>query len=132
MVRPKTPLSGVDPARITALASLTVDEARKQLYGLARRFFGLQRPSRSLLDRALAVGPYRKGGLVILPEIDARAALERLDAAERENAELLDELEDLGILLLAQERLADPTPVDQLIPLEELARSVGREHLVAD
>ena len=37
----------------------------------------------------------------------------------------------MGIVLLAQERLADATPVDQLIPLEELARQFGREHLLA-
>jgi hypothetical protein len=77
------------------------------------------------------VGPHRKGGLLIVPEIDALAALDRLEEAERENEELLEELEDMGIVLLAQERLTDPTPVDQLIPLEELARQFGREHLLA-
>ena len=43
---------------------------------------------------------------------------------------LLDELEHLGIIVLAQERLSEPTPVEQLIPLEELARQLGREHLL--
>ena len=32
----------------------------------------------------------------------------------------------------SQERLAEPTPVDQLIPLDELARQFGREHLLAE
>jgi len=92
----------------------------------------MRKPSGSLLDRAVDVGPHRRGGMLIVPEIDALEALDRLDAAERENDELLDELEDVGIILLAQERLAEPTHVDKLIPLEELAGQFGREHLLAD
>jgi hypothetical protein len=112
--------------------TLTLEEGRRRLHELAGRFRRLRKPSGSLLERAQSVGPHRKGGLLLLPEIDALAAIERLEKAERENEELLDELEDLGIVLLAQERLADPTPVEQLIPLSELARRFGREHLVAE
>ncbi len=117
--------------RLGGVPSLTLDEARKQLHELSRRFGRLRKPSDSLLDRALEVGPHRKGGLLIVPEIDAIAALERLDEAERENEGLLEELEDLGVVLLARERLTQPTPADRLVPLEELARQFGREHLIA-
>lgn len=112
--------------------TLTLEEGRRQLHELASRFGKLKRPSDSLLERAQSVGPYRKGGLLLVPEIDALATVERLERAEREKEELLEELEDMGIVLLAQERLAEPTPVGQLIPLEELARQFGREHLVAE
>lgn len=125
--KPSTALS-----RLGGVPNLTLDEARKQLHGLARRFGSLRTPSGSLLDRAVDVGPHRRGGLLIVPEIDAIAAVERLETAEREREELLEELEDVGISLLAQERLERPTPLDQLIPLRELARQVGREDLVAD
>ena len=118
--------------RLSCVPNLTLDEARKQLHELSKRFSGLRKPSGSLLDRAVDVGPHRKGGLLIVPEIDALATVERLETAVRENEELLEELEDVGIILLAQERLDSPTPVDQLIPLEELARRFGREHLIAD
>lgn len=118
------------PVRTLEVPALTLEEARKRLHELSKRFSSLKKPSGSLLDRAFEVGPHRKGGMLLLPEIDAVAALERLEIAERENEELLDELEDVGIVLLAQERLNDPTPVDQLIPLDELARPFGREHLV--
>jgi hypothetical protein len=114
-----------------AVPALTIEEGRKRLHSIAGQFNKLRKPSGSLLDRAQSVGSYRKGGLLLVPEIDALAELERLEEAKRENEELLDELEDMGIILLAQERLAEPTPVDQLIPLEELARQFGRQHLLA-
>jgi hypothetical protein len=116
--------------RLSGASNLTLEEARKQLHELSKRFTRLRKPSGSLLDRAVDVGPHRKGGLLIVPEIDAIAAIERLERVQRENEELLDELEDVGIILLAQERLEDLTPVDQLIPLDELARQFGREHLI--
>lgn len=118
--------------RLGHVPNLTLEEARQQLHQLAGRFSRMRKPSSSLLDRAIEVGPHRKGGLLLVPEIDALEALDRLDAAEREKEELLEELEDVGIILLAQERLAEPTPVDRLIPLEELASRFGREHLLAD
>jgi len=116
----------------TGVPSLTIEEGRRRLHELAGRFGKLRKPSGSLLERAQSVGPYRKGGLLLVPEIDALAAVDRLEEAERENEELLEELEDVGIILLAQERLSQPTPVEELIPLEELARQFGRERLVAD
>jgi hypothetical protein len=112
--------------------TLTLEEGRQQLHELANRFGKLTKPSGSLLERAQSVGPHRKGGLLLVPEIDALATVDRLEQAERENEELLDELEDVGIILLAQERLSNPTPVDQLIPLNELARQFGQEQLLAE
>jgi len=112
--------------------TLTLEEGRQQLHEIASRFGKLTKPSGSLLERAQSVGAYRKGGLLLVPEIDALATVERLEQAEREKGELLEELEDMGIILLAQERLAELTPVEQLIPIEELARRFGREHLLAE
>jgi hypothetical protein len=112
--------------------ALTIEEGRQQLHKLAGRFGKLTKPSGSLFERARSIGPYRRGGLLVVPEIDALAAVERLERAEREREELLDELEDMGIILLAQERLAEPTSADRLIPLSELAGAFGREHLLAE
>ena len=123
-VRPRGALAGV-PA-------LTLEEGRQRLHQLANRASRLIKPSGSLLDRAQSVGPYRRGGLLLVPEIDAMAAVERLEHVERERDGLLDELEDVGIVLLAQERLAEATPPGRLIPLEELVREFGREHLLAE
>jgi hypothetical protein len=138
MARDRSPASAKTGRRLTgskartAVPALTIEEGRQQLHKLAGRFGKLTKPSGSLLERAQSVGPYRRGGLLFVPEIDAVATLERLEEAEREKEALLEELEDLGIILLAQERLSEPTPVDQLIQLEELARQFGRKHLLAE
>ena len=55
---------------------------------------------------------------MLVPEIDALAAVERLEDAKRENEELLDELEVIGTALLAEERLVEPTPVEELTPVD--------------
>jgi hypothetical protein len=70
--------------------------------------------------------------LLLVPEIDALAAVNRLDEVEREIDELLDELEALGVALLAEARLAEPTPAEQLIPIEELARKHGFAELLGE
>lgn len=118
--------------RFLGVPALTLEEGRKRLHEFANSASRMTKPSGSLLDRAQSVGPYRKGGLLLLPEIDAMAAVERLEQIEQERDELLDELEDVGIVMLAQKRLAEPAPVGRLIPLEELAREFGREHLLAE
>lgn len=111
---------------------MTLEEGRQRLHELANRASRLTKPSGSLLARAQSVGPYRRGGLLLVPEIDAMATVAQLEQTQRERDDLLDELEDVGIVLLAQERLAEPTPQGRLIPLEELARAFGREHLLAE
>ena len=111
---------------------LTVEEGRAGLHGYVKEFRGLEQASDSLLDRAVEVGPRRQGGLLLVPEIDALAAVERLEEAVRENEELLDELEVIGIAMLAEKRLAEPTPVEELIPVEELVRKHGFAELLGE
>ena len=101
---------------------LTIDEARTGLHTIVGEFRDLQEPSRSLLDRAVEVGPRRQGGLLLIPEIDARAAVERIE-------ELEAEVEEIGALLLIEERRASASPGDYR-PLEELVRLFGREDLL--
>ena len=110
------------PLRRTPRARYTVEQARRELYALIDEFRKLSEPSESLLDRAVEIGPRRQGGAWLVPEADAQAALDRID-------ELEQELEDIGIGLLVQERLARGG-LDEDLSLEELARQVGREHLL--
>ena len=110
---------------------LTVEEGRQQLHAIARQFAELEEASENLTDRAVEVGPHRRGGLVLLPKVDVEEAERRRMELEREREELLDDLEVFGISLLAEERLSSPTPVERLLTLEELAREHGFEDLVA-
>jgi len=110
------------PARQTPRARYTVEQARRELYALIDEFRKLSEPSASLLDRAVEIGPRRQGGAWLVPEADAQAALARIE-------ELEDELEDIGIGLLVQERLARGE-LDEDLPLEELARQFGGERLL--
>jgi hypothetical protein len=110
---------------------LTVEEGRRQLHTIAREFGELEQASENLTDRAVEVGPHRRGGLVLLPKVDVEEAERRRVELEREHEELLDDLEVFGISLLAEERLSSPTPVEQLLTIEKLAREHGLEDLVA-
>lgn len=101
---------------------LTIDEARKGLHAIVGEFRELDEPSGSLLDRAVEVGPRRQGGMVMVPEVDARAAVERI-------GELEDELEQIGAVLLIEERRASTSPEDYR-PIEELVRLFEHEDLL--
>ena len=70
----------------------------------------------------MEIGPRRQGGAWLVPEADAQAALARIE-------ELEEELEDIGVGLLVQDRLGRGE-LEQDLRLEELAREVGREHLL--
>lgn len=111
---------------------LTVEEGRRQLHSIARTFAELEHASENLTDRAVEVGPHRRGGLVLLPKVDVDEAERRRTALEQEREELLDDLEVFGIALLAEERLSAPTPTERLLTIEDLAREHGFDDLVGE
>jgi hypothetical protein len=110
------------PAAPSPRARYTVEQARRELYALIDEFRKLGEPSESLLDRAVEIGPRRQGGAWLVPEADAQAALARIE-------ELEQELEDIGVGLLVQERL-DRGGLEEDLSLDELARRFDREHLL--
>lgn len=101
-------------------ARKTVEEARKELYGIVDAFRAIDEASPDLADRAIEVGPRRQGGAWIVPEADAQATIERIE-------ELEQELEDVAIGILVAERLARGG-LDDDLSLDELARQFGKEH----
>src|SRR5687768_12354958 len=96
--------------------TLATNDARKQFYALVNKFSRVRKASPSLLDRAVEVGPRGQGGVLILPKVDAEAALARI-------AELEDEREDLTLARIDEARLH--TPAEDLLSVEELADSIG-------
>jgi hypothetical protein len=111
-------------ASLTAPRRLTVDEARKDLHGLVKEFRAVAEPGDTLLDHAVEVGPHRKGGLLMVPEVDARAAIERID-------ELEEELEQIGMAMIIEQRRSTASP-DEYRPLDDLIRHFGFEDLLQE
>lgn len=93
----------------------TVEQARTELYSLVKEFAEVEQASESLLERAVEIGPRRQGGAVLLPEVDALEAARRLE-------ELEEELEDIGLALMLQGRLAEP---GERITLDQMAAELG-------
>jgi hypothetical protein len=104
---------------------LSTDEARKKIYTLANEFSEMTEPSKDFLGRAVEFGPRGRGGAVMIPAVDVREMLIRLEEME-------DDLEVVGITLLAQERLSEPTPVEDLLTVDDLAREFGFHDLVSE
>jgi hypothetical protein len=102
---------------------LTAEGARRQLYGLASGLVGYgSLPGRC--GRGLVGGPHGRGRLPLLvPEIDASATLDRLERLMRESTLLHEELDALGIVLLARPPPGQLAAVGRLIPLDELVRA---------
>ena len=100
----------------------TIEEARKELYGIVNGFRQVVEASPGLADRAIEIGPRRKGGAWLVPEADAQAAMERIE-------ELEQELEDVATGLLVTERLGRGNLEDDL-SLDELANQLGKGQLL--
>lgn len=122
MARPK--------ASTTPTESLPTNVARDRFYKLVNKLSGAKKASGALFARAVEVGPRGQGGVVLLPRIDAEAAIERADALEARIAQLEEELEDMTLARFVEDRLQ--TPEDQLLSVEELAAGVGRSHLLTE
>lgn len=93
------------PRRAVPERRMGTSEARASFSKLVRALGERDTPSASLLDSAIEVGPQRKGGVWLIPEVDGQAAVERIETLTSTVEELEDELENVAIGLLLQQRL---------------------------
>jgi hypothetical protein len=98
-------------------------EARASFSKLVRSLGERDMPSASLLDAAIEVGPQRKGGVWLIPEVDGQAAIERIETLTATVEELEDELENVAIGLLLAQRLDHSD--GEAISGAELLRELG-------
>ena len=98
---------------------LGTDQARIRLPRLVETMRRRRKPSKSLLDNAYGIGPRRQGGALLIPEVDAIAAVERIEELEAET-------EDLAIALLLRERAGESSA--QGVPLDDVIRELGFTH----
>lgn len=114
--------AGANTRMVTPRLRKTIEEARKELYGIVDAFRQMAGASQGLADRAIEIGPRRKGGAWLVPEADAQAAMERIE-------ELEQELEDVATGLLVTERLGRGNLEDD-VSLDELAHQFGKGQLL--
>ncbi len=84
-------------ATATPPRRMGTSEARAGFSKLVAELSQRDEPSDSLADNAIEIGPQRKGGVWLVPELDAQAAVEHIQ-------ELEDEIENIAIAFLIEER----------------------------
>jgi hypothetical protein len=87
------------------------------------------RPSKSLLDDAVDIGPHRAGPAILIPEIDVAYNERELEQLRRRIEQLQDELDDLGVALFLEERLAGSSGTS--LTAHEFLAGIGMEGFVA-
>lgn len=90
----------------TATRSMATTEARRALPQLVREMGAKAKPSPDLMHDAVDIGPHRKGGAVLLPGVDVAAHAVEVAELRARVEELEEDLEDAGMALFLQERLA--------------------------
>lgn len=98
---------------------LGTDQARTRLPKLVDAMRRRRKPSGGLLDNAYGIGPRRQGGALLIPELDALAAVERIERLEAE-------AEDLALALLLRERAGESSA--EGIPIDDVIRELGFTH----
>jgi len=93
------------PRRVVPGRRLGTSEARADFSKLVQTLGARDTPSKSLLDNAIEVGPQRKGGVWLIPEVDGQAAIERIETLTSTVEDLEDELENVAIGFLLAEWL---------------------------
>jgi hypothetical protein len=113
---------------ISPTRSLATTEARKALPQLVNTMSAKDKASADLLEDAVEIGPHRKGGAVLVPGVDLAAHAADVLGLRARVEQLEEDLEDAGLALLLQERLAT-TPGPRLT-IEQFLTGIGTERHV--
>jgi hypothetical protein len=105
--------------------SMATTEARRALPQLVKRMAAKRKPSADLRQDAIDIGPHRKGGAVLLPEVDVAAHAAEIAALRARVEELEEDLEDAGMVLFLQERLASAS--GERLTAEQFLTGIGMD-----
>jgi len=105
--------------------SLATTEARKALPQLVNRMSAKHTASTDLMEDAIDIGPHRKGGAVLLPSVDLAAHATEVAELRARVEQLEEDLEDAGMALFLQERLA--TTSGPRLTTEQFLTGIGME-----
>jgi hypothetical protein len=117
------------PGASKTKSSLPTGEARRRLPSIVKEMGSKTQPSERLLDDAVDIGPHRKGGAILIPEVDVAANEREMEALRSRVAELEEDLEDVGLVLFLEERLAKTSGTR--LTAEEFLEGIGMEEFVA-
>ncbi len=102
---------------------LTTSEARRSLPALARDAARRDRPSERLLDHAVQIQPRGEDrSAYLVPEVDIEAAQRRIDSLE-------EELEDIALVRMLEQRAAADT--GNLTYVDDVIRDLGLGKLLS-
>lgn len=104
---------------------MATTEARKALPQLVRTMGAKVVPSANLMDDAVDIGPHRKGGAMLLPEVDVTAHAAEVVRLQARVDELERNLEDVGMVLFLQDRLAATS--GERLTTDEFLAAIGME-----
>jgi hypothetical protein len=113
---------------ISPTRSLATTEARKTLAQLVNTMSAKRKASADLLEDAVEIGRHRKGGAVLLPGVDLAALAAEIIELRVRVEQLEEDLEDAGMALLLQERLA--AIPGRRLTIEQFLTGIGTERHV--
>lgn len=104
--------------------ALNTTEARKALPRLVRAAARRSKPGDDVLANAVAIQPRgEKRSAYLVPEVD-------IEAIRRQVEELEEELEDIALMRLIEERIAKGS--GKATPIEDVIRELGYEDLLGE
>jgi hypothetical protein len=118
---PKTTTRSRPPMSPAPARRMATSEARAEFSKLVNELAEQDRPSASLLDSAIEIGRHRKGGAWLVAEVDAHAAVQRIN-------ELEEELENIAIGFALRERRDRSSGATT--PARDVIRELGFDDLL--
>ena len=106
---------------------LSSSAARDSLPALVKTACAVTKPSKTLVDRAVEIGPYNRGGAWLVPAADAQAAIRRETELRERVAILEEQLENLAIADFVRERVA--TASGRKLSGIDFVRSLGFDQI---
>jgi hypothetical protein len=113
---------------IRPLRSLATTEARTQLPTLVGELVSVSEPGETLAAHAVEVGPRHRGGVWLVPAVDADAAMDR-EAELRDRVEALeDEAENMALGFFLMNRLEQSS--GETVSGDDFIREFGNGELL--
>jgi hypothetical protein len=110
--------------------SLPTTQARTELPNLVKELVAVDEAGASLVEHAVEIGPRNRGGVWLMPAVDAQAAIDREQELQARIEELEDEAENVALGLMLVQRLEQSAGTTT--SGADFIRELGFDELAAD